>query len=390
MLRRPLPALLSFLLLALTACAAGQPSGAPKPADPPVAQQPAPANGSAATTQTAPAGKPAAAPPAEGVTPGTAAATTGTQPAASPEQKGSQPTAEAVGTNPAPANPAPVVQTRLSTVYPLTIRDHDGNTVVIEKKPERVITFAPSNTELVFGVGAGASVVGVDTYSEWPSPAVDKIAKVGDLFSFALEKIVALKPDVIFTAPSKDVVPKMKEAGLKVVVTDAATVDEVYANIQLVGLVLDLQDQAAAVAADMKARIAAVEAKVKGAREKPNVFYEVWYDPLTTAGPGSFIHDIIGRAGGKNIAAATGQAYPTVSLEAMVAADPRVIITTDPQWAKDVMNGKYPGWLPTTAMMTSHIYVVPEAILDHPSQRLVDGVEALAKLIHPELYGGSR
>ena len=279
--------------------------------------------------------------------------------------------------------PAPARQT---TQYPIIVKGSDGVAVTIEKRPERIITFAPSNTEMVFGVGAGSAVVGVDTYSDWPSPAVDAIARVGDLFSFSLEKVVALNPDLILAAPARDVVPKMREIGLKVVVTDAATLQQIYDNVAMIGEITDRQDSAAALIADMQVRIDAVAARAAGATKHPRVFYEVWNDPLISAGPGSFIHDMILRAGGVNVAGDAKQAYPMVSLEAIVQADPQVIITADSQWAQGLVTLKFPAWLSTSAALTGRILVVDPAILEHPSQRIVEGFEAVARFLHPELF----
>lgn len=275
-----------------------------------------------------------------------------------------------------------------ATQYPLTVTDSAGRQVTIPAKPQRILSLAPSNTEILFAIGLGDEVVGTDTFSNYPEAAKNK-EKVGGVMDPNPEKMLALKPDVAFAiGGSEKQYAKLLDNGIPVIVLQPKNLDEVYGTIRLVGQVTDAAAPAEAVVKNMQDRIAAVTAKTKNLTpdQQPKVFYEVWNDPLMTAGPGSFINDLIGLAGGQNIAADTGKDYPQVSPELLVQKNPDIILSPYADFLKSVQAGKYPAWAGVPAVKQNKLYQVDDDMMSRPGPRLADALEQLASFIHPELF----
>ncbi len=280
-----------------------------------------------------------------------------------------------------------------AVAYPLTVTDALGRTVTIDRQPERIVSLAPSNTELLFALGLGDRVVGVTDHCDFPPKATSK-EKVGGFQDPSIEKVIALQPDLVLATGGiqREVVARIEKAGPPVYVVDPHTVDEVLDGIRIVARLAGVPGEGGRVAGDLRARVEAVRARTAGLAEseRPAVFYEVWPDPLMTAGPGSFAHDMIGLAGGRNVAAETGEPYPKFSLEALVAADPAVIITPFEETAKALSERKRPGgWAGLTAVREGRVALVDQNLTSRPGPRIVDGLEAFARAIHPELFSGA-
>ncbi len=299
----------------------------------------------------------------------------GRAPAANPNPTGTAASATQPGTVPA-------------TQYPLTVTDSAGRQVTIPAKPQRILSLAPSNTEILFALGLGDEVVGTDTFSDYPEAAKSK-EKVGGVIDPNPEKMLSLKPDVAFAiGGSEKQYAKLLDNGTPVVVLQPKNLEEVYATVRLVGRITDASAQADAVVKNMQDRIATVTAKTKNLTpaQEPKVFYEVYHDPLMTVGPGSFIHDLIGLAGGQNIAADTGKDYPQVSPELLVQKNPDIILSPYEDFLKSVRDGKYPAWAGVPAVKQNKLYQVDDNMMSRPGPRLADALEQLASLIHPELF----
>ncbi|ADU51415.1 periplasmic binding protein [Thermaerobacter marianensis DSM 12885] len=276
------------------------------------------------------------------------------------------------------------------TAYPYTFTDDAGRQVTLEARPERIISLAPSNTEILFAIGAGDRVVGVDSFSDFPAEVKD-LPKLGGLTDTNYEQIVALKPDLALTiGGTEDQVKKLEELGIPVAVIQPKTVDEVLDRIQRIGELVDAQDGAARVVEDMRARIDAVRQRVAGipAEQRVRVFYEVWNDPLMTVGPGGFIHDVIVTAGGINVAEGTGQAWPQISLEEVVRQDPQVIVVPASLETsyKELKEKRRQGWEGITAVKEGRIYVIDDNLISRPGPRLVEGLEQLARWFYPDRF----
>lgn len=289
---------------------------------------------------------------------------------------------------PAPAPTAPTATAPAATHYPLTITDSAGRQVTIPAKPQRILSLAPSNTETLFALGLGDEVVGTDSFSDYPDAAKAK-EKVGGFLDPNPEKMLALKPDVAFAiGGSEKQYAKLLENGVPVVVLQPKNLNEVYQTIRLVGQVADAAVQAEGVVKQMQGQVAGVTAKTQSlpADQRPKVFYEVYHDPLMTAGPGSFINDLIQLAGGQNIAADTGKDYPQVSPELLVQKNPDIILSPYADFLKSVRDGKYPAWAGVPAVKQNKLYQVDDNMMSRPGPRLADALEQLAGLIHPELF----
>lgn len=294
----------------------------------------------------------------------------------------------ACGRRPAANSPQPQLQESGKT-FPVTLTDALGRQVTLDKAPERIISLIPSNTEILFSLGLGDRIVGVNDNDNYP-PEVTKKEKIGgafDLQNTNIEKIVSLKPDLILGgAIQKPVVEELAKLNLTIyAMPDAATVQEAISSIATVGDLTGTKSEAEKLIASLNARVEAVVAKVKD-QPKPKVFHEVWGDPLMTAGPGSFIDDMIKLAGGTNIAADAASAYPQFSLESLVERNPDVITTPFKQTADDLAAGKRQNWKGLRAVKEGRVVVLDQDIISRPGPRIVDGLEAFARAIHPELF----
>lgn len=275
----------------------------------------------------------------------------------------------------------------------ITAVDALGRTVAVPKPPERIVSLAPSNTEILFALGLGERVAGVTDYCDYPPEARAK-EKVGGFKDPSVEKVISLRPDLVLATGGiqREVVDRLDALGVPVFVLDPRSMDEVLAGIRTVARLAGAAAEGERVAAGLEARVAATRDRTARIPEagRPAVFYEVWPDPLMTAGPGSFAHDMIGIAGGRNVAAGTAQPYPKFSLEELLAADPAVIVTPFAETARDLGAGRRPGWRGIRAVRDGRIAVVNQDLTSRPGPRLVDGLEAMARAIHPEIFGEGR
>lgn len=272
----------------------------------------------------------------------------------------------------------------LQTTYPVTVKDATGRAVTIAAEPKRIISVAPANTELIFAIGKGDSLVGRSDFCDFPAAAT-MIESIGGFFPPNYEKIVSLKPDLILLVGGSDEARDKltNEFQLTTFVVDPQNIAELYVGLQALGVVVNAQEQAAEVAAQMQAGFKEITDQVAKATTKPKVFYEVWHDPLMTAGAETFIDDLIRMAGGSNVGSVV-KGWSTFSLEQLVAANPEVIITgaiDRVDQIKDQAN-----WQSFTAVKEGRISVVEDAnIIVRPGPRLVLGLRWLTEQIHPDL-----
>jgi iron complex transport system substrate-binding protein len=292
---------------------------------------------------------------------------------------------------PATATPEP------ATVYPLTVTDDAGREVTLEAEPQRIVSLAPSNTEIVCALDACDRLVGVPEYQVgYPDDVAETVADLPIVVSFGpvdREAIVATEPDLILAAgnelTSSEDIDALAGLGLPVIVLYPESLDEVSADIELVGKALDAQAEAEDVTASMAATIAEVETAVAG-EEPPRTFYEVsvFEGTIYTAGEDSFLASLIETAGGEPI---TGDATTTaIGLEDLVTADPELIVlgdaAYDPTITAETVAGR-DGWVGMTAVAEGRVVPLPEDILiTRPGPRIVDGLEALARVIHPDAF----
>jgi len=261
--------------------------------------------------------------------------------------------------------------------------DDLGRLVAINGTPERIISLAPSNTEILFALGLGERIVGVTDYCDYPPEALNK-TKVGGYANPDVEKIVALDPDLILVAHGTpmDVINSMAGLGLTVFGIKTTDLDDLLNDIRRIAEITDKEVEAQGLTSEMESRIEAVTNQTEELEQRPRVFYIVWHDPLWTAGSGTFIHELIEKGGGVNIFQnVTG--YPTISIEEVIARDPEIIITSEwsYEWAINASE-----LASTNASQTGRIYTLDDDLVQRPGPRLVEGLEWFAHFIHPEMF----
>ncbi len=273
----------------------------------------------------------------------------------------------------------------------LTLVDDAGRSVILDGPPKRIMTLAPSNTEILFALGAEDRVVAVDQWSDYP-PAAKAKPRISPL-NPSLEQIVRLRPDLILsTHGGAEPLLPLEQQGIKVLILSPRTLEDVYQNILLIGRIVDAGGRAERLVRAMRQRVAAVTASVRDA-PRPTVFVELdGTDPTRpfTAGPGSFIDVLIRLAGGANVAAPSRTAWPQFSLEELIRADPDLIILGDalvpisPQTPEMVV--RRPGWNLLRAVRRGAIYPIETEVVSRPGPRIVEGLELLARLFHPDRF----
>lgn len=281
------------------------------------------------------------------------------------------------------ATPMPAA-TSSPSPSPISVRDDAGRVVTLAAPPERIVSAAPSTTELAFAVGLGDEVVAVDKFSNYPPEAASRTS-IGSYIEPDLEAILGARPDLVLVTDVHlaELVPALEQREIPTLVLSARNIEGVLLNLLLLGRVAGDDAAAERVVADLRTRIAAVEARVAG-REAVSVFYEL--DPsLFTAGPGTFIDDVIRRAGGRNVAAAAGEAYPQLSAEEVITADPAVILLADEAAGvtPDAVAGRA-GWANVAAVRNGRIVVIDPDVGSRPGPRVVDALERIAAALRPE------
>jgi len=271
-----------------------------------------------------------------------------------------------------------------------TITDQYNRTVTVEANPQRIVSLSPAHTEILYALGLGDRIVGVSEYSDYPPEATAK-PSVGSYNEPNIETIISMAPDLVLaTEEHEEEVTQLENRGITVVALVPKTVSEVLDTITIIGQITGKNDEAADLVDSLQGRIDAIAEKTKNltAEQKPRVFCIIWHDPIWTVGAGTFHDELIQIAGGVNIAHNL-DGYVDMSLEALIAADPQIIIAgvgmgdggdislvamqTDDR-LRDI-----------DARKTGKIYGANMDIVSRPGPRLADALEAFFQLIHPEM-----
>jgi iron complex transport system substrate-binding protein len=276
----------------------------------------------------------------------------------------------AVGTSPSAA----------AAAFPVTVTDDDGVEVTVPAEPQRIVTFAPSMTEIVYALGLGDRLVGVSgPYDDYPAEAttVEQVGGAGDFgVDPNVEKVVALEPDLFLAIsggePWKE---RLRDLGVPVVTLNATDFEDLLSDIRTVGEVTGATDAATALTDDMAAREAAVEASVA---ERVSCFFEVYYPPLTTVGPNTFVYDLLERAGCDPVTASAKSDYPEWSVDALVADGPQVYLATPESAKSPEAVAQRPGFDGIRAVADGRVELVDGDLVTRPGPRVVDGLEQLA------------
>ncbi len=276
--------------------------------------------------------------------------------------------------------------------YPLTVTDDAGRSVKLPAEPQRIVSLAPSNTEIACVLDACDRLVGVTDFDNYPAEATTKPRVVTNA-TVDVEKVVAADPDLILAAGNEltptSVINQLVVLGYPVVVLYPKDLHEVYADIKLVGRALHVEEKAAAVVAGLTAREQIVAATVAGV-DRPRTFNEVgvYQGLIYTAGASSFLESLIATAGGEPV---TGDPRSTaIQVEELITADPQLILLGDAAYDPSITPAAVasrPGWSGIAAVRDSRIVVMlDDQLITRPGPRIIDGLEALARAIHPELF----
>lgn len=290
----------------------------------------------------------------------------------------------------APAAASRVPAATISAGVMLT--DDAGRRVAINAVPQRIVSLAPSTTEIAFALGVGNRVVAADTFSDYPAEAKN-LPKI-KTYPLNFEQVVSLQPDLVLAAgiQAPDDIKKLTDLKLNVLVVGSSNTsfDGVMSDILLVGKATGTETQAQAVVDGMKQKLDKIKGIVVGATTQPKVYWELdATDPTKpyTPGPGSFIDDIITLAKGKNVAAHAKSPYAQMNAEEIIAANPDIIILSDAAYGITVDSVKARGgWGAINAVKNDRVLAIDDNLVSRPGPRIVDGLEAATRLIHPELF----
>ncbi len=300
----------------------------------------------------------------------------------------------ATATSAAAAPTAAPAQVQQQTMGATTYTDGLGRQVTLPGPAQRIVSLAPSNTEILFAIGAGAQMVGRDSFSDYPAEAKNVADIGGGLTTLNAEVILAKQPDLVLAAPitAPEQVADLAKAGLTVyVLPNPKTFDDLYTNLETVGRLTGHESEAAHLVTSLKARVDAVTTKLAGVTTQPMVYYELdATDPSApyTSGPGTFVDLIIHDAGGVNFGADLKGDYVQVSIEQLLARQPDLILLGDSLYGgvtADAVKARA-GWTALTAVQQGKIYTFDDNMVSRPGPRLVDGLETMAKLLHPDLF----
>jgi iron complex transport system substrate-binding protein len=265
--------------------------------------------------------------------------------------------------------------------------DDAGRQVLVPTRVERVVSLAPNLTEIVYAVGAGNRLVGDTSYCDYP-PEAKQVEKVGDTLHPNVERIIALRPQVVLVSTASQLEAFTRQLGerrIAVYVADSHDLDGVFVSIAKLGALLNEADRTEKLVANLRARAVAVESAVKSTRPL-RVFYQLSAKPLYTTGRDSYITDMIRRAGGVSVTADVPGAWPRYSDESALASQPDAIVLPS-GGSMGAANSEVADPLKkSTAALAGRVFKINDDFLSRPGPRLVDGLEAMARALHPEAF----
>ena len=299
--------------------------------------------------------------------------------------------------SPSASTPTPVASVAPSAAaFPVTLTDDAGREVTLDADPERIVSLAPSNTEIVCALDACDRLVGVTDFDDFPAE-VEGVEHVVVAAAVDVELVVGAEPDLVLAAGNEltptAVIEQLEELGLTVLVLYPESLDEVYADIELIGAALGRPAEAEELIAGMEARVEAVVSAVEGV-DRPLTLYEVYHAEGTTytAGKGSFLASMLELAGAEPL---TGDAQGVLAAEDLVASDPELILLgtasydptiAEPEAALETVRSRA-GWSELRAVADGAVVPYEDDIVTtRPGPRIVEGLEALAQAIHPERF----
>jgi len=252
--------------------------------------------------------------------------------------------------------------------------------LTVELEALRIISLSPSNTEILFALGAENDIVGISTWCDYP-PETKIVPKVGDFSNINIEQLVALNPDIVITSgyEQSHTAQKTSALGIQVEIIEPQTFDELYESISLLGTITEKSESANRLVSEMQAALARIKSALPDSDHRPTVFIEIYARPLMTASTGSFLNEAVENAGFRNIFPDLPRPYCQVSLEEVVAQNPDWLLILDMDTAASVL--ERPGWQSIIAVKEERIIdsINPDLLL-RPGPRIVQGIQKLSKI----------
>jgi iron complex transport system substrate-binding protein len=297
----------------------------------------------------------------------------------------------------APPVPAPIAASPAPSPpgahFPLTVTDGLGRQVTLPASPRRIVSLAPKNTELLFALGAGDRLVGVTTYCNHPPEAAER-PKVGGFTSSSinLERVLGLRPDLVLCVGDlhRPTIEPLESLHVPVLALGAESLRDLLDELELLGRILERESESERLRESMQRRVDQVRRRLRDlpAEQRLKVFYQVWEDPLTAAGPTSYLGELIELAGGVNIVAATEAPYLRISEEELLVRNPDVIIA--PSMGASRIDREQllrrPAWQNLRAVQTGRVYVLDGDLVSRCGPRLIDALETVARQLYPERF----
>ena len=276
----------------------------------------------------------------------------------------------------------------------IEVIDGEDNSIVLDQAAEKIIVLAPSVLEIADGLGAFNSIIEVDSFSVMMGePLAAGFEGVGDYQSLNVERIAELNPDILIaiTGGPEDDYNKITELGIPVYrIIDVRGMEGVYEEISNISKIIGKEKEGLELIEGLKSEVEEIKNKVADLTDdqKPDVFYEIWNEPLMSAGEDTFMNDLIEIAGGKNILSGDGlMGWVEYSLETLIEKDPDVIIAPVSLAADSSVILDDPRFASISAVMNGDVYIIPDNPISRPSQNIIKGLQMLAKAIHPEIFG---
>ena len=276
------------------------------------------------------------------------------------------------------------VESTMATAYPVTVKDSNGDELLIEKEPSKIISIAPNITEMLYAIGAGDRLIGRSDYCDYPEEALN-VESIGSIMTPDLEKIISLEPDIVIVSTHflDETEKQLSDLGIKVIVLyEEHSVTGVYTMIETLGTILNLQKNATVLVEDMKSSIEETVDAVKGL-EAPSVYYVIGYGEFGdyTAGGDTFAGELITMAGGNNIGKeVSGWSY---SLERLLEVDPDIIVLPD-YYKEGFMTAD--NYKELSAVKNGNVYVIDINLIDRQGYRNAEGLRMLAEIFHKDAF----
>jgi iron complex transport system substrate-binding protein len=269
-----------------------------------------------------------------------------------------------------------------------TVTDEIGRSVNITPAPQRIVSLAPGITEILFALGLDDKIAGVTTFCDWPAAAGTK-PRIGGFTNPSIEKIVFLKPDLIIATADgnrKDTVRQLERIGLPVYVTNPSDTNGILKSIVHIGEITNRKQNAGELAEKLQKRLNNITRQIRH-KGKPRVFFQIGLDPVITAGKGTLINEVIERAGGVNVAGLDTARYPRYSAEGIMGAAPEIILFAPMVNDKEFTTGKifWQKFRGVPAVKNNKIYPINTDLISRASPRIVDAIEKMALIFHPEI-----